>query len=156
MRPIHYFAYGSNLDVEQMTARCPSSRARFRACLLDHRLDFTYYAARWSGGAADVRTCPGECVWGVVYELTPDDLARLDGYEAGYERIELSVLDDSGNAHRVVSYSVLSKGEFAPHAIYLDKLLKWGEHWEFPAPYLEQLRLLRDSPGERDAAPGHA
>ena len=90
-----------------------------------------------------MRDCAGECVWGVVYELTPDDLALLDGYEAGYERIELQVVDDSGDLYRVVSYTVLSKGSFQPHAVYLDKLLKWGERWEFPAPYLQQLRLLR-------------
>ena len=39
-----YFAYGSNLDAEQMKARCPTARPLRTARLADHRLGFTHYS----------------------------------------------------------------------------------------------------------------
>ena len=47
MSRVLYFAYGSNLDPEQMASRCPSARVAFLARLADHRLDFTYFSTRW-------------------------------------------------------------------------------------------------------------
>jgi gamma-glutamylcyclotransferase len=37
-----YFAYGSNLDVEQMKRRCPESKVLVPGCLRGYRLDFTW------------------------------------------------------------------------------------------------------------------
>lgn len=134
-----YFAYGSNLDVDQMRARCPESRALFRARLLDHRLEFTHLSRKWGGGAADVVPAPGELVWGVVYALGDGEWERLDGFEGGYVRTARCVHDDAGAAHDVTTYTVVDKGRFAPTREYLDKLLRWGAHWRFPAAYLERL-----------------
>jgi AIG2-like family len=135
-----YFAFGSNLDADQMAQRCPGSRVGFRACLLDHRIAFTYASRRWGGGAADVVPAPGHEVWGMVWELSDDDLARLDGYELGYQRCALEVIDGAGMTHTVTSYSVVAKGEHRPTQEYLDKMLRWGEHWGFPRRYLDLLR----------------
>jgi hypothetical protein len=135
-----YFAFGSNLDAEQMAQRCPGSRAGFRARLCDHRIAFTHPSRRWGGGAADVIPAAGHDVWGLVWELTDTDLERLDGYEQGYRRCNLEVVDDAGRVQRVISYSVVDKGEHEPTRAYLDKMLRWGEHWRLPEPYLEQLR----------------
>lgn len=135
-----YFAFGSNLDADQMAERCPGSRARFRARLQDHRIAFTHPSRRWGGGAADVIAAPGHEVWGLVWDLSGDDLERLDGYELGYRRCWLEVVDDGGRAHRVISYSVVDKGDHRPTREYLGKMLRWGAHWELPDAYLEQLR----------------
>src|SRR5436309_7522291 len=45
-----YFAYGSNLDPEQMSARCPSHRVIGLAELKEHRLVFPLFSPRWGGG----------------------------------------------------------------------------------------------------------
>jgi hypothetical protein len=135
-----YFAFGSNLDADQMAQRCPGSRPGFRARLLDHRIAFTHPSRRWGGGAADVIAAPGHSVWGLVWELGPGDLDRLDHYELGYARVELEVLDDAGRAHPVTSYSVRTKGEHRPTRLYLDKMLRWGERWQLPPDYLAGLR----------------
>ena len=137
-----YFAYGSNLDREQLRERCPSSRGRFRARLRDHRLDFTYYSSRWTGGAADVVPHSGEEVWGAVYELHDDDFNRLDRFERGYDRVVLTVEDEQGELQRVVSYTVREKYSFRPTRVYVQKMLRWGEHWELPTDYLARLRKL--------------
>ena len=134
-----YFAYGSNLDARQMRERCPSSLPLCRARLQDHSLDFTYYSTRWSGGAADVVPQLTEVVWGVVYQLDAHEIALLDRYELGYDRVSLDVVDDRARIHRVTSYTVREKGKFAPSDVYLQKLLTWGQRWRFPSAYLEKL-----------------
>ncbi len=142
MSRILYFAYGSNLDASQLAERCPGSRGLFRACLRHHRLDFSYFSSRWVGGAADVVPHSGDEVWGAVYELDASELSTLDRYERGYDRILLSVIADDG-PRAVVSYTVREKLCFRPTDIYLDKMLRWGEHWQLPAGYLERLRRVR-------------
>jgi hypothetical protein len=76
MSSVLYFAYGSNLDVEQMLERCPSSRALMRACLREHRLEFTHLSRRWGGGAADILPQAGTDVWGGLYQLERPELER--------------------------------------------------------------------------------
>jgi len=121
-----YFAYGSNLDGEQMLRRCPSARPRTVARLADHRLDFTCFSRRWSGGAADIVPDPGKTVWGLLYDLDSSDLALLDRYEGNYARTWLSVKVDSGDIERVVTYQVIHKRSFRPTSEYLNKMLRWG------------------------------
>ncbi len=135
-----YFAYGSNLDPGQMASRCPSARGLFRACLPDHRLDFTYFSTRWAGGSADVVQHFGDRVWGILYELDPDELARLDRFEGGYQRVFLLVQDAQERSRRVISYDVPVKRSFRPTSPYIQKMLFWGEHWDLPEAYLDQLR----------------
>lgn len=134
-----YFAYGSNLDAEQMSQRCPGARVRFRARLPHHRLDFTHYSVRWSGGAADVVPESDSTVWGVVYERV--DLQLLDRFERGYDRVLLRVLDDRDRLHDVISYSVRDKARFAPSDAYVAKMVHWAGRWEFPDTYLAGLAI---------------
>ncbi|MBW2279513.1 MAG: gamma-glutamylcyclotransferase [Deltaproteobacteria bacterium] len=140
MNLVSYFAYGSNLDADQMRERCPSSQALARARLDDHRLDFTHWSRRWRGGAADVIREPGATVWGVVYRLCTDDLERLDRFEGGYARIQVRVEDASGARHEALSYSVREKSSHAPCPAYLARMVDWGERWGLPESYLEDLR----------------
>ncbi len=136
-----YFAYGSNLDEQQMRERCPGSRALFRARLRDHRLDFTYLSAtRWRGGTADILPEAGSLVFGLVYAMGDGDFAALDRFEAGYERVQLVVEDDASGAHSVTSYRVRDKGSFAPHELYLNKILREAERLRFPDDYVARLR----------------
>ena len=85
----------------------------------------------------------GSEVWGLVYEMSDRELRVLDGFESGYERVQLDVIDDGRALHPVTSYSVVFKQRFAPTDLYLGKILAWGEHWQFPADYLERLRRFR-------------
>jgi gamma-glutamylcyclotransferase (GGCT)/AIG2-like uncharacterized protein YtfP len=142
MSGIRYFAYGSNLDAQQMALRCPSARGLFRACLRDHRLDFTYFSKRWSGGSADVVPHFGANVWGIVYELNLAEVPELDRFEGGYQRIFLSVNDDQERTHPVLSYQVPVKRSFRPTASYLGKIILWGERWSLPPEYLQGLRRI--------------
>jgi gamma-glutamylcyclotransferase (GGCT)/AIG2-like uncharacterized protein YtfP len=86
MREMYYFAYGSNMDEIQMTERCPFSVKRNTGSLLNHRLFFSHNSKKWKGGVLSVKPEPGKIVWGIVFEITPEDLQSLDYYE-GYPRV---------------------------------------------------------------------
>ncbi|MCP4003570.1 MAG: gamma-glutamylcyclotransferase [bacterium] len=144
MRPLLYFAYGSNLDADQMAERCPRSRPLFPARLDDYRLGFTHYSRRWSGAAADIVEHPGAQVWGMAYELTPTDLDLLDHYEAGYDRITLDIFSADATAHDAISYTVRAKlDSLEPSEIYLNKMLNWSERWNFPEEYRALMACAR-------------
>ena len=49
-----YFAYGSNLDKDQMAVRCTSARYIANACLKEYRLDFTRFSKTRGCAVADV------------------------------------------------------------------------------------------------------
>jgi gamma-glutamylcyclotransferase (GGCT)/AIG2-like uncharacterized protein YtfP len=71
----YYFAYGSNMSIRQMAARCPQSRRLGRA-----RLE----AYRWliaADGYATVEPAADTVVEGVLYEISSADEAALDLYE---------------------------------------------------------------------------
>ncbi|KAF5667949.1 aig2 family [Fusarium heterosporum] len=68
----YYFAYGSNLHLQQMKRRCPGSRFIGCAKLCDHRWQIN------ERGYANVVEAQGHWVEGLVYEINAQDEARLD------------------------------------------------------------------------------
>ena len=99
-----YFAYGSNLNVEQMKSRCPNSLGISPAVLNGWKLVERTYA--------DIEKCPGNCVNGVLYRITEDDLAALDhyeGYPEYYTRQEVMVTDNSGRYRSALVYIMTDK-----------------------------------------------
>ena len=70
-----YFAYGSNLSLEQMAARCPESRYIGLARLHDFRWQIN------QRGVANVVPKRGSVVEGLCYLLSRGDEARLDKNE---------------------------------------------------------------------------
>lgn len=87
-----YFAFGSNLDLDQMARRCPGAKALGTALLADHVLAFAGRSQRWGGGVATVVRRHGGEVPGLVYALGDDDVARLDGFEgAMYRRVPRAI-----------------------------------------------------------------
>jgi gamma-glutamylcyclotransferase (GGCT)/AIG2-like uncharacterized protein YtfP len=143
MKPHLYFAYGSNLDIEQMQRRCPTARPLEAASLPHHRLDFSHYSSRWQGGAADVIPHSDDIVWGVLYAMDDAALMALDRFEAGYTRVWIHVQDTRATRCTAVSYTVSRKGSFRPASVYLEKMLEWGARWRLPADYLQALERWR-------------
>lgn len=68
-----YFAYGSNLDCEQMARRCPEAEPVRAAQLRDWRLVFR--------GVADIEPAARRTVHGGLWRITPRCEASLDLYE---------------------------------------------------------------------------
>jgi hypothetical protein len=109
MDPLLYFAYGSNLDEQQMRRRCPAALVEGRAVLRDHQLVFRGHSELWKGPVASVERRAGATVPGLLYRLNSLDVAALnredarsgarqDGHPGDYQRLVLTVHRPSGVA----------------------------------------------------------
>jgi gamma-glutamylcyclotransferase (GGCT)/AIG2-like uncharacterized protein YtfP len=142
-----YFAYGSNLDIQQMQQRCAEAVPIVApGCLQGYTLAFNKYASSWGGGVADVVVAAGREVWGLVYDVSLDGLQRLDvyeGYPHMYTRFQGTISTAAGPMAPVWIYTVVNKQAFIPPSVeYLRIIQRAGKHFGFPAAYctfLEQI-----------------
>ena len=153
-----YFAYGSNMNWDQMRRRCPSARFVAVAALEGYRLDFTHKSTRLGCGVADIVREESETVWGVVYQLDELDVGRLDRCEgycpqsdaSAYRRKEARVLqdDEEDKPLTVWTYEVCSKScrRIPPNKDYKDLLVSGARHWRLPDCYICKLEAIRVAP----------
>lgn len=141
-----YFAYGSNLNTNQMKQRCPSSKPLDIGCLKGYRLDFTHRSSGWAGGVADIVEDQNSEVWGLIYEVSMEDLYQLDDYEGYpdvYTRFQTSVKTKSGKTLKVWVYTVVQKEDFIPPTKeYMKLILEAAEKYVFPNTYLSYLKTI--------------
>jgi hypothetical protein len=165
--PMLYFAFGSNLDPDQMGSRCPGAKVVGLAVLRDHRIGFPLYANSWGCGVASIQLAHGSNVWGVLLELTDEDMAALDGYEGYrgpgdqhnvYDReqvtVELVRPDDGSIPRRVraAAYVARPSNPSPPSRRYLDTILRGARHHRLPEEYIAKLAAIPVAP--EPAAPG--
>lgn len=147
-----YFAYGSNMDEQQMRAHCPTFRRVDSACLQGHRLAFTRRSIVSGTGVADVVAVPRGAVWGVLYEVGDGDLEALDrkegsGWAYAREQKSVTLLAD-GSVRSATVYAVLAKqpGEVPPSGAYLERLIAAAEAHGLPGDYIATLRAVPSAP----------
>lgn len=133
------FTYGSNLDAARMAERCPSATGRRAARLLDHRLVFDKIALDRDGtGYANAVVAKGEVVEGGLYEISRDDLLRLDRFEGHphhYSRRLMAVVEADGERNVAWVYfatpdfratSLVPRPEYVAHLLAGRDLLSTG------------------------------
>lgn len=141
-----YFAYGSNLKSERMRQRVPSARSEAVAFLDHHRLVCNKRGRDGSAKANLVRAA-GHRVWGVIYRIEQADLALLDRFETGYERVEVEVCTTAGGAHRASTYrSDRIIGDPIPFDWYRAMILEGAREHDLPEDYLSVLEALPSKP----------
>ncbi|KZL78628.1 AIG2 family protein [Colletotrichum tofieldiae] len=118
-----YFAYGSNLWLQQMASRCPSSFYVGRAVLSDH-----YWQIN-ERGFANVIPRSGSNVHGLVYRVNADDEASLDRCEGtrsgAYSKTYKSViLHLAMEGSRLPTWKIVEGG--------VDQTLREAERWLGP------------------------
>ena len=142
-----YFAYGSNLDWNQMRKRCPSAKFCGMAVLRGHRLAFTRLSRKRGCGAADVIPAAGSNVWGVVYEITEREVEFLDkseGYRPGREtnsyirkECQVAMEGDDDSPMAVVSYFAHRENNPPlPNQEYKVQILGGARFWHLPEEYI--------------------
>jgi gamma-glutamylcyclotransferase (GGCT)/AIG2-like uncharacterized protein YtfP len=129
-----------------MKLRCPGSRFLEVGCLKCHRLAFTWYSPGWSGGVADIVPDADHEVWGLIYEVTTNDLESLDKHEGHpdyYRRIQTAVQTVSGKTLSAWVYNVVQKKDFAPPArAYMAIIKDAAEKHRFPGKYRSYLETI--------------
>ena len=104
MSTVYYFAYATNLNKKQMQELCPDSVPKFTAVLPNYKLVFVGWFRKWRGAVASIKFSKGERVRGAVYEVSEQCLRRLDTYEAGYSRLNVTVFDEDDEPIQAVTY----------------------------------------------------
>jgi gamma-glutamylcyclotransferase (GGCT)/AIG2-like uncharacterized protein YtfP len=147
------FAYGSNLDFDQMKSRCPSARMVYQATLPHHRLGFTRESKKRGCGVAGLIKAVGRVVWGVVYQLSTADLRALDAHEGfdpsreknSYTR-RVATLQRDGEVHDLVDVFVYfdapQPNPPPPNAAYKKLIIDGACAWKLPQPYLAELEAI--------------
>lgn len=84
-----YFAYGSNLDPQQLRGRIGEWRNSIKYALSGYRLVFNVKSQRWGGYAANILETgnPRDKVCGVKYRISKQQLEKLtqcEGVEPTY------------------------------------------------------------------------
>lgn len=102
-----YFAYGSNMNTNQMAFRCPDAQVIDTVRLENYRLVF-----RSNGGGKGVATIlpeQGSFVDGVLWRISPKDEQSLDHYEGFpvlYGKETVSVRTSDGKQIPVMAYTM--------------------------------------------------
>lgn len=135
-----YFAYGSNLNVEQMRARCPKAIPLGNFYLRNNRLVFR--------GVADCIEMSGAVCPGGIWSITSECEKALDRYE-GYkmskpsegmyykEIIEVCNADNEVSAELMI-YRMNSTGIMPPSQNYYDTIADGYRNFRLPLKRLKQ------------------
>lgn len=100
-----YFAYGSNINLDQMQRRCPGAEALFPVTLNGYRLLFR--GSRHGCGVATIAPSSIYQVKGLLWKLTPQceqSLDRYEGFPRLYGKEDVAVMDKAGNTYNVMAY----------------------------------------------------
>lgn len=127
-----YFAYGSNLCVQQMARRCPGACDPRPAVLPDH--DWLINQR----GVATVEPSTGARVHGVLWHVTDTDLATLDsaeGVPVRYRRDRLTVQLGDGAAEAWV-YIDHRVEPGPPRPGYLERIIDGALHHGLPQRWI--------------------
>jgi hypothetical protein len=142
-----YFAYGANMERAAMARRCPAAVALGCARLAGWR-----YAI--ADGYGSIARAPGSCVHGVLWRLTPRDLAALNAFESldsGLYRRAMLTIEAGPNRLRALAYVGCRRGKRRPMPGYQERIIAAAQDWRLPDFYVAELRRL--APGYRGARP---
>ena len=98
-RRLLYFAYGSNLNQEQLRYRCPDAEPLCPAYLAGYRVAERQFA--------DIEEDADSVVHGALYSITAADLKSLDcyeGYPEGYTRKVFPITQENGLIRTALVY----------------------------------------------------
>lgn len=131
-----HFAYGSNMSRALMRARCSKAIAVKTAILDDHRFVIT------TDGYASIVQQRGKTVHGVLWKLTPRDLAALNAYEniaSGLYRVWVLPVRVAGRRVTALVYIARTQVTGRPKPNYLDLILAAARDWCLPDDYVADL-----------------
>ena len=160
---VYYFAYGSNMDNEDLDIWCHSrgySIVKFLdvtpAKLNNYKLSFNYYSKGRGGGAANIMESQNDCVYGLLIEIDQNDLKTIRIKEGCYEdrpsiynEIDIGTerLIDHKLICNVKTYKVAKNYEKnqqqLPTKYYMTLIVKNAKKYNFPVEYIKYLEAIK-------------
>jgi gamma-glutamylcyclotransferase (GGCT)/AIG2-like uncharacterized protein YtfP len=116
---MYYFAYGSNLWLQQMRERCPDHRSLGMGILRGYRWIIS------KRGYATIIASQQDEVHGRVYELSWEDVTNLDWYEGVHEgryRKEFLQIEADGRVYECLVYVDYVEEPGLPHREYVERI----------------------------------
>ena len=122
-----YFAYGSNINLDQMAYRCPDAQVVGPVVLEGYELLFRGNAK--GSGVATIAPHKGQKVHGLLWRITPKCEQSLDIYEGFprlYDKAEVTVRDRAGQEFTVMAYEMTNiwREPSVPSKFYYDGILE--------------------------------
>jgi gamma-glutamylcyclotransferase len=137
----YYFAYGSNMDTPQMQQRLEAVRIVGQARFKGYRLVFDKISKDRTGKANLLKDEQSE-VWGVVYEMTDEQMRKLDSFERGYDRAKVEVELDNGKRLQVYTYiSEKRDPSLRPKTEYVNTIINGANKHGLPKEYIRKLQV---------------
>jgi gamma-glutamylcyclotransferase (GGCT)/AIG2-like uncharacterized protein YtfP len=131
-----YFAYGSNLDRAAMRTRCPGARALGAAVLEGYK----FFVGIDGWGSA--KLSKGDTVHGVLWRLTPRDVAALHAFELLHKKLyevrHLPVLAGS-QRQRAMVYLLRRRSPGQPKPGYVEMIAASAREWQLPERYIRSV-----------------
>jgi gamma-glutamylcyclotransferase len=140
-----FFLYADNMNPAQLKRRAPEHRFLTNAYLPDHTIQFCRWSSQWRCGLASVSPSSGERVWGIIVELTDEDLKLLDTFEdevppGAFRHVQVTVVTEDNEKDLVITHIATPIGKFRPKEHYLDWIMKGVKHWKLPDECMELWR----------------
>jgi len=145
--PVRYFAYGSNMLTARLRERVPSAAAIGIGRLVGHALRWDKRSGRDRSGKCDAEATgrQEDVVWGVLFELDPDEkpaLDRAEGVGVGYIDKTVQVSTDAGPVTAVIYYATDKDPSLRPYHWYKALVIAGAREHGLPAGYRSGLELV--------------
>jgi AIG2-like family len=131
-----HFAYGSNMSRALMARRCPDARALGVATLRGWRFIISIDAV------GSIAPAAGAIVHGVLWRLSPRDLAAVNAYERLDSGLYLrKILPVRLGARHLpaLTYVARRRGEGIGRPAYVHLVVGAAREWGLPEPYVRTL-----------------
>ena len=139
----YFFAYGDRMNPEKMYGDTPEAKLIGPARVHGYRLEFNVQSRTWGGGAANAVPDHGGTLWGILWEVSDDDLRRFDsfrGEDVGQHGVLDVVAQGPDGPKTARTFLVDSHaGYVRPSDRYLDMLRAVAEAQGLPREALEEI-----------------
>lgn len=139
-----YFAYGSNMLLARLRARCPSAEPTGAAELTGYELNW-HKQSKDGSGKCSIAQSNNSCVFGVLYQIADTDkrtLDRAEGLGHGYDEVCVQISIE-GKCLTAITYQATDIDEsLKPYSWYQALVIAGAKEHSLPEGYVERLHFM--------------
>lgn len=141
---MYYFAYGSNMNLEQMKKRCPSAVFLKKVRLKGYKFVYDGCSSLRKCAVANIVRSENDTVWGALFEVDSeciDSLDRYEGFPFSYQKETLEVIDEQNRKYDALVYVREPQMIVKPSDEYRNVVLDGAKNCELPKDYIARFIL---------------
>jgi gamma-glutamylcyclotransferase (GGCT)/AIG2-like uncharacterized protein YtfP len=144
---MYYYTYGSFLNYKTLKKHCPKAKFVCKAVLPNWEIQFNFMSKTYNGGVSGIEPALNQLVWGVIYDVSEDELMYLDKIEGvpegSYYRHTIIVVNEDGTPIKAYTYRTTNpKGPYKPTKKYLELIVNGAKAHKIDASYISQLESV--------------